>query len=158
MSMINYLFLNKSVDKDSDFSYRKYKKKDYILEKYEKFKPRKSSKIPDTLKGAANNVKNMLSVFLDNIETEKRNSLHLRNTKTQKSHKINLKIVKTKNSENSFKKKPLLSKSKSRKMINLFDKNQNHFNNIKSNIDQIKANSFSNKIVYHKDGNKLMYI
>ena len=40
-------------------------------------------------------------------------------------------------------------------MINLFDKNQNHFNNIKSNIDQIQANSFSDKTIYQTDGNQL---
>ena len=33
-------------------------------------------------------------------------------------------------SDSSFKKNPLLSKSKSRKMINHFDNNQNNFNNI----------------------------
>ena len=67
-----YLLLNKSIDKYSDYSERKSRNTDFNLEKYEKFRPKNEEEITDKLRGAENNVKNMLSFFLNNMETEKK--------------------------------------------------------------------------------------
>ena len=68
-----FLLIGHSRDDDSDFSENEYKNKDYKIQKYEKFKPKKNSFKKD-LRGAENQIKNILSGFLKNIESEKRNS------------------------------------------------------------------------------------
>ena len=57
-------------DEDSDFSNKNYKK--MKLNKFEKFKPKNvnSPKKNQNLKGAENNVKSLISVFLKDIEQE----------------------------------------------------------------------------------------
>ena len=71
-----YIILNHSLDKShmnnsgSDFS--EYENKNYKIQKYEKFKPKPILKNQENkaLKGAENNVKNLLSLFLKSIESE----------------------------------------------------------------------------------------
>ena len=156
-----YFMLNKSIDKSSEYSDRK---SDFNLEKYEKFRPKNKEEI-DKLRGAENDVKHMLSLFLNNIETEKRSSVNYRNIKTIKTKKTNnsdIKIVKTISetdqniiTNNSFNKNLLSPKSKSRKILNPLENSLHHFKNIQSNSSQTNSMSFSNKIVYNKDGNKI---
>jgi hypothetical protein len=107
----------------------------------------------------------MLSLFLNNIETEKRSSLNYRNIKTIKTNKTNksdMQKVKTRSeidqnliTNNSINQNPLSPKSKSRKILNSLENRLHHFKNIQSNINQINSMSFSNKIVYNKDGKKI---
>ena len=79
-SKFPYLILdqNKShAEDDSDFSENEYKSKNFKIQKYEKFKPKQannSDKNNKSLKGAENKVKNLLSLFLKNIESEVDNS------------------------------------------------------------------------------------
>ena len=76
----SYMLLdqNKSnIEDSSDFSENEYKKKDFKIQKYEKFKPKSILKKDNNnkkLKGAENKVKNLLSHFLKNIESEDNNS------------------------------------------------------------------------------------
>lgn len=64
-----YLILdqNKSqLEDDSDFSENEYKRKNFKIQKYEKFKPKQANnndKNNKSLKGAENKVKNLLSLF-----------------------------------------------------------------------------------------------
>jgi len=67
-----FLLIDHPRDDDSDFSENEYKK-DFKIQKYEKFKPKKNNYKKD-LRGAENQIKNILSVFLKNIETEQKNS------------------------------------------------------------------------------------
>ena len=77
-----YIILDHSHDKShmndsgSDFSEKEYKNKNYKIQKYEKFKPKPILKHQENkaLKGAENNVKNLLSLFLKSIESEENNS------------------------------------------------------------------------------------
>ena len=79
-SKFPYLILdqNKSpLEDDSDFSEDEYKSKNFKIQKYEKFKPKQVNnrdKNNKSLKGAENKVKNLLSLFLKNIESEVDNS------------------------------------------------------------------------------------
>ena len=79
-SKFPYLILdqNKShAEDDSDFSENEYKSKNFKIQKYEKFKPKQANnrdKNNKSLKGAENKVKNLLSLFLKNIESEVDNS------------------------------------------------------------------------------------
>ena len=62
---------------NSDFSENEYKSKNFKIQKYEKFKPKQANnrdKNNKSLKGAENKVKNLLSLFLKNIESEVDNS------------------------------------------------------------------------------------
>ena len=73
----NLLANNKlNLDEDSDYSENEYKNKDYKIQKYEKFKPKPIIKKQSnqTLKGAENKVKYLLSIFLKHIESEENNS------------------------------------------------------------------------------------
>ena len=110
-----YNFLNK-IDKDSEFSDREYKSKDYILQKYEKFIPKNSKNLSDNLKGAENQVKNLLSVFLKNLENERRNSFSRFNkTYKKERHSLLKKVKTTSNNQNSlysYKEFPLIYKTK----------------------------------------------
>ena len=161
-----YLILNKSIDKYSDDSERKYRNSDFNLEKYEKFRPKNENVITDKLRGAENDVKNMLSLFLNNIELKKINSLNIRNIKafqTKKMNKSDIKKVKTISetgqktiSNKPFIQNPLYSKRKSKKKLNPLDNNRlQDFKKTQLNSSEINSMSFSNKIVYNKDRNKI---
>ena len=68
-----FLLIGQQRDDDSDFSDNEYNNKDFKIQKYEKFKPKKNDYKKD-LRGAENQIKNILSVFLKNIESEKKDS------------------------------------------------------------------------------------
>ena len=62
---------NKShIEDDSEFSENEYKHKNFKIQKYEKFKPKPIIKNNRSLRGAENKVKNLLSNFIKNIESE----------------------------------------------------------------------------------------
>ena len=144
-----FLLLSKQNDKDSDFSEREYKNKDFILQKYEKFKP-KNNYLSNNLKGAENKVKNLLSVVLKDIEKEKRNSFDI--YKRDKSHKTkdnskSLKKVKTM-SNNSY----IIRKNTFNNSLNLENRNKHiidkldmeqHYNNNQKNKVRFNVNSKS---------------
>jgi len=67
-----FILMNHPIDEDFDSSENEYDK-DFKMQKYEKFRPKKNTDKKDLI-GAENEVKNILSVFLNNIETEKKNS------------------------------------------------------------------------------------
>ena len=71
-----YFNMNYNREKDSDNSEKEYKNKDFNLQNYEKFQPKSTKSLykNKTLKGAENQVKNLLSLFLQNYEIEKENS------------------------------------------------------------------------------------
>ena len=165
MSEENYKFhfFNK-VEKDSDFSEREYKSKDFILQKYEKFKPKNSKDLSDNLKGAENQVKNLLSAFLKNLENKKRNSFSRYDKSYKKERNSLLKIVKTisnnqHSSNNSFDKNKTVKIEK--KSINT----NNKINDIDSYYDgaalrskvRFSVNSIkeTNKTNYQKSGSIL---
>ena len=61
------------IDEDSDFSENEYKNKNFKIDKYEKFKPKSiinKEKKYQTLKREENKVKDLLSNFLKNMESE----------------------------------------------------------------------------------------
>ena len=100
-----FLAVNYVSDKDSDYSEKEYKKKEFALQKYEKFKPKAIENYykTKTLKGAENKVKNLLSHFLKNYEKEKRNSdVMIEFNKNQKNKEIN--NLKHKNKKHLIKK------------------------------------------------------
>ena len=131
----NYQFLlfGKQNNKDSDFSEREYKNKDFILQKYEKFKP-KNNYISNNLKGAENKVKNLLSIFLENIEKEKRNSFqiykHGKSHKTKENCKSLKKLNKSYFRNNSFN-NSLNLENRNKNIIDKLDMEQHYNNNQK---------------------------
>ena len=141
-----YIFFNKT-DRDSDFSEREYKSKDFILQKYEKFKP-KSDKI-ENLKGAENKVKKLLSLFLRKIENERRNSFGKYYKSNKKERHSLLKKVKTMSNNQN-----ILNNSFNNNSINLERKSRNSVNKI---IDISQNYYFSpqkNKVKYKLSPNK----
>ena len=65
-----FISIDYASDKESDYSEKEYKKKDFSLQKYQKFKPKAIDNNYKTkaLRGAENKVKNILSNFLKNYE------------------------------------------------------------------------------------------
>ena len=93
---------NKShIDDDSEFSENEYKHKNFKIQKYEKFKPKPIIKNNKSLKGAENKVKNLLSHFIKNIESEaySRDNLNSNiSVKNKDKDSISIKKCKKKNS------------------------------------------------------------
>ena len=73
MSKNNFQFLliTQPRYEDSEFSENDYNNKDFKMQKYEKFKPKKNSLKKDLI-GAENQIKNILSDFLKTYESEKK--------------------------------------------------------------------------------------
>ena len=145
-----YIFFNKT-DKDSDFSEKENKSKDFILQKYEKFKPKSDNK--ENLKGAENKIKKLLSIFLKNIEKERRNSFNKYYRSNKKERHTPLKKVKTMSNNqnilnNSFNNNNSISmERKSRNSHNkIIDISQNCYltpqkNKVKFNINYNKSHN-----------------
>ena len=137
-------FFNK-IEKDSDFSDREYKSN--ILQKYEKFKPKNSKDLSDNLKGAENQVKNLLSVFLKNFEKKNKNSL----SRYNKSYKKESISNNQHSSNNSFDKNKIVKKEK--KSINSTNKvndNDSYYDGtvqkskVRFSVNSIKVNNQTN--------------
>ena len=110
-----FLLINHSRDArddDSDFSENEYNNKNFKLQKYEKFKPKKNIYKKD-LRGAENQIKNILSFFLKNIESEKKNSNIIftgeqthnnkeRHSISNRNKKINIRKTSTFNKDKNF--------------------------------------------------------
>ena len=105
-----FLLINQPRYEDSDFSENEYNNKDFKIQKYEKFKPKKNSLKKDLI-GAENQIKNILSVFLKTYESEKKNSDIIFNDehgrKNKKRHSIS-----NKNKKSLIKKTSTYNKSK----------------------------------------------
>ena len=131
------LLVNLTKFEDSESSEIDDNNNDFELKKYEKFKPKNKIKNDNTLKRTEDQVKNLLSCFIKNIEEE---------------NKIDLIYDGRKNKRNKFKgiiNKKMPSKSISLNLMKKKISKDNIFNNIKrkskfkSNSNIIKINNIS---------------
>ena len=118
---------------DSDFSENDYKNKDFKIQKYEKFKPKKSSLKKDLI-GAENQIKNILSVFLETYESEKKNSDIIFNVEQDNKNKERHSIS-NRNKKSHIKK------------TSTFNKCKDDFLRSSSLNIQVNKNNFSNNFV-----------
>ena len=158
-----YLILdqNKShLEDDSDFSENEYKSKNFKIQKYEKFKPKQINnrdKNNKSLKGAENKVKNLLSLFLKNIESEADNSgtiyKSINTLKNKDKDKDSISIKKCKLKKINTTKNDYLTRTNSFNMTINNDNNDNKINankNIENNYlyhdEQTPKSLFSKKL------------
>ena len=171
-----YIILNHSLDKShmnhsgSDFS--EYKNKNYKIQKYEKFKPKPILKHQENkaLKGAENNVKNLLSLFLKSIESEENNSgiifkphnTYKTKDKDKDTQSIRKKIKKIKTDTNNINLNLLRTQSYNHSNDNKLNiyKNieNNNINNLNNNTP--KSSFFTNlfhpkKVAFNVNSNNL---
>ena len=144
-----YLILdqNKSQSEDdSDFSENEYKRKNFKIQKYEKFKPKQANnndKNNKSLKGAENKVKNLLSLFLKNMESEADNSgsvyKSINTIKNKDKDKDSISIKKCKLKKINTTKNDYLIRTSS---FNMIINNENKINAYKN---------FENNNLYHDE-------
>jgi len=98
---------NKShIEDESEFSENEYKHKNFKIQKYEKFKPKpiiNLDKNNKSLKGAENKVKNLLSHFIKNIESESYSRDNLKSNISVKNKDKDSISIKKCNKKNSLK-------------------------------------------------------
>ena len=167
----SYIILdqNKShMNEDSDFSENEYKKKSFKIQKYEKFKPKpiiNKEKTNKTLKREENKVKDLLSMFLKNLESEENSSGFLykpNNTLKMKDKdkdtisikKKGLKKIKTVTNKNDINRTNSLIIKKDKFKDKFYDKLNIHknFDNNKYMLGEStpKSSLFSNNIFHQK--------
>ena len=177
---------NKShIEDSSDFSENEYKNNDFKIQKYEKFKPKPNQdrdKNNKSLKGAENQVKNLLSVFLKNIESEDNSAIILKsndisNNKDKEKDSISIRKqsilkINTAQNNNFVRTNSLVISSKDDKKNfsnKIFDNNRGfygestpksnlfnrklHLKKVAFNLNPININSNSNRNEIQKEGN-----
>ena len=145
-----YLILDHSksqIDDDSDFSENEYKNKNFKIQKYEKFKPKpiiNKEKNNQTLKREENKVKDLLSNFLKNIESEDNTGFVFKTVNTLK--------VKDKDTISIKKRIKKIKTSTSKKMDKI-----NRTNSYNVSKDKFKDKFNDNYIVYkNTENNKVI--
>ena len=165
----SYIILdqNKShINEDSDFSENEYKKKNFKIQKYEKFKPKpliNKEKTNKTLKREENKVKDLLSMFLKNLESEEysssflykpNNTLKMKDKETISIKKKRLKTIKTLTNKDDINRTNSLTIKKDKFKDKFYDKLNTHknFENNKNILDESSPNSslLSNNKFYQK--------
>ena len=163
-SKFPYLILdqNKShAEDDSDFSENEYKSKNFKIQKYEKFKPKQANnrdKNNKSLKGAENKVKNLLSLFLKNIESEVDNSgsvyKSINTLKNKDKDKDSISIKKCKLKKINTTKNVVLIRTNSYNMTinndNKINTNKNIENNYPFHDELTTPKSLFSKIIHPK--------